>query len=421
MTYDAPVNDIMLALETAGELSLRAGKGMLGDVEADLARAVIEEAGKFAAEELAPLNKVGDAQGTHLKDGIVTTPDGWADLYKRWTAGGWAALPCPEEYGGQNLPSLVATVCNEIWHSANMSFGLGPLLTQGAVDALHAKGSDFMKSVILPKLVSGEWMGTMNLTEAQAGSDLSALRSKAEPQDDGTYLISGTKIFISYGDHELTENILHLVLARLPDAPAGTKGISLFLVPKYLINDDGTIGKRNDVACTGVEHKLGLHGSPTCTMTYGENGGAVGYLVGEENRGLQVMFIMMNAARLGVATQGVAVAERSYQQALAYALERVQGREAGASNGEAVPIARHPDVQRMLLRMKALTMAARAISYATAGAIDQSHRAGDDAERAEGARLAALLTPVSKAFATDIGVEVASLGIQVHGGLGYIE
>lgn len=302
-----------------------------------------------------------------------------------------------------------------------MAFALGPLLTQGAVDALHAKGDDFMKSVILPKLVSGEWMGTMNLTEPAAGSDLNLLRTKAEPQGDGTYKITGTKIYISYGDHNLTENIVHLVLARLPDAPEGTRGISIFLVPKFHVNADGSLGDRNDVYCTGVEEKLGIHASPTCTMTFGDNGGATGHLIGEENKGLQIMFIMMNAARLGVAGEGVASAERAYQLARAYANDRVQGSDVRDPDGGAVTIVHHPDVQRMLLRMKALTEAARAISYATAGAMDVSRRASEAADREEGARLSALLTPVAKAFGTDIGVEVSSLGIQVHGGMGYVE
>ncbi|MEL7543848.1 MAG: acyl-CoA dehydrogenase, partial [Pseudomonadota bacterium] len=354
------------------------------------------------------------------EDGVVM-PDGARTAYERWAEAGWAALPCPEEFGGQNLPTLISTVCNEIWHSANMAFALGPLLTQGAVDALHAKGDDFMKSVILPKLVSGEWMGTMNLTEPTAGSDLNLLCTKAEPQGDGTYKITGTKIYISYGDHDLTENIVHLVLARLPDAPKGTRGISIFLVPKFHVNADGSLGARNDVYCTGVEEKLGIHASPTCTMTFGDNGGAVGHLIGEENKGLQIMFIMMNAARLGVAGEGVASAERAYQLSLAYANDRVQGSDVRDPDGGAVAIVHHPDVQRMLLRMKSLTEAARAISYATAGAMDVSRRASDAAEREEGARLTALLTPVAKAFGTDIGVEVSSLGIQVHGGMGYVE
>jgi len=421
MTYQAPVNDIALALETAAGLSNLIESGIAEGVDEDLVNAIVEEAGKFAAEELAPLNAVGDTQGASLEDGKVRLPEGWAEMYNNWAEGGWAALPCPTEFGGQGLPSVISTAVNEIWSTANLAFSLGPLLTQGAIHAVHAKATDELKQMFLPKLVSGEWAGTMNLTEPHAGTDLGALRTKAVPQADGIYLISGTKIFISYGDHEMTENIAHLVLARLPDTPAGTRGISLFVVPKFLINEDGSLGERNDVYCTGVEHKLGIHASPTCVLSFGDNGGAVGYLIGEENKGLAVMFIMMNAARLGVGIQGVAIGEAATQKAIAYANERRQGSTTQSPAGQMVPIVEHPDVRRNLLTMKALTAAARAICYATAREIDISERASDADERAKAAYRAALLTPVAKAYSTDLAVEVASIGVQVHGGMGYIE
>lgn len=422
MTYRAPVSDIMRAVTSAAGLNTLVAQGVIDGVDEDIVNAIVDEAGRFATDQLDPLNWPGDQQGSQRRaDGTVQTPDGWKEAYHAWREAGWAALPCPEEFGGQNLPTIVSMACCEIWNAANASFGAGPVLSQGAVHALSHRGSDAIKQVYMAKLVSGEWTGTMNLTEPQAGSDLGALRSRAERADDGSYRITGTKIYISYGDHDMTENIIHLVLARLPDAPAGTRGISLFLVPKVLVNDDGSLGAPNDVLCAGVEHKLGLHGSPTCTMKYGENGGAVGYLIGEENRGLQVMFLMMNAARLAVATQGVAIAERATQAAVAYANERRQGSARGSAPGEMVPIVQHPDIQRTLMTMKAQTGAARAIAMATAAAIDVSERAMDDATRAAGAARAALLTPVAKAYATDIGVEVASLGVQVHGGMGYVE
>jgi butyryl-CoA dehydrogenase len=319
------------------------------------------------------------------------------------------------EYGGQGLPTLVSAPCIEMWNAAAMAFGLGPLLTMGAVEAVSHHGSEELKERYLAKLVSGEWTGTMNLTEPQAGSDLAALRSRAEPAGDGTYRITGTKIFITYGEHDLTDNIVHLVLARLPDAPHGTRGISLFLVPKVL--PDGSL---NDLRCAGIEHKLGIHGSPTCTMAFGDNGGAIGWLIGEENRGLACMFTMMNNARLSVGLQGVAIAERAYQDAIAYAKERRQGKAGPSSDGMS-PIVEHPDVKRMLLEMKALTAASRAICYLTAAALDRSRLGESEAERRQAGEVASLLTPVAKAFSTDIGIEVASLGIQVHGGMGFVE
>src|SRR5688572_12075870 len=420
MAYQAPVDDIMHALRAAAGLDGLIASGVL-EVDEDTIRAVIAEAGKFGAEVLEPLDTLGDRTGSKLMDGKVVTPPGWKEAYAQYVAGGWNGLGAPAHWGGQELPQVVATAAAEIWDSANLAFGLCPLLTHGAIDALEAQGSEALKRTYLPKMVTGEWTGTMNLTEPHAGSDLGALKTRAERQLDGTYRIFGTKIFITYGDHEMTDNIIHLVLARLPDAPPGTRGISLFLVPKYLVNPDGSLGARNDVVCAGVEHKLGIHASPTCVMKYGEKDGAVGYLVGEENRGLNVMFIMMNAARLAVGVQGVALAERATQRAIAYAQERKQGRGPTARGGDMAPIIEHPDIRRNLMTMKALTQAARAICLVTARETDISRRAKDAAERAAAANRVALLTPVAKAFSTDIGCEVASIGVQVHGGMGFIE
>ncbi len=420
MTYQAPVDDILQALKAAADLDKHLDDTF--GMDQDTIRAVIEEAGKFAAEVLDPLSKVGDRAGSKLVDGTVVTPPGWKEAYQQFAAGGWSGLQGPEEYGGQALPAILGTAAAEIWNSSNMGFGLCPLLTHGAIDAIEAQGSEALKHMYLPKMVKGDWTGTMNLTEPHAGSDLGALKTRAVKQADGTYRIFGTKIFITYGDHEMTENIIHLVLARLPDAPAGTRGISLFLVPKVLVNADGSLGARNDVVCAGVEHKLGIHASPTCVMKYGEKGeGALGYLVGEENRGLNVMFIMMNAARLAVGMQGVAVAERATQQAIAYAKERKQGRSAGAKGSDMSPIIEHADVRRMIMTMKAMTQAARMICLVTAKETDISRRAKDPAVRAAAASRVALLTPIAKAFATDIGCEVASIGVQIHGGMGFIE
>jgi alkylation response protein AidB-like acyl-CoA dehydrogenase len=421
MTYQAPVDDIMHALKAAAGLDELIRSGVLEGIDEETIRAVIEEAGKFGSEVLDPLSAAGDRAGSKLVDGKVVTPDGWKAAYKQFAEGGWGALAASEEWGGQNLPQVVATAAGEIWNAANLAFGLCPLLTFGAIDAIEAQGSEDLKKTYLPKMVTGEWTGTMNLTEPHAGSDLGHLKTRAEKQADGTYRIFGTKIFITYGDHEMTDNIIHLVLARLPDAPPGTRGISLFLVPKYLVNEDGSLGERNDVVCAGLEHKLGIHASPTAVMKYGEKDGAVGYLVGEENRGLNVMFIMMNAARLAVGTQGVSVAERATQQATAYARERRQGRTASSRGGEMGPIIEHADIRRTLMTMKALTQAARAICLVTARETDVARRAKDAGRRAAAANRVALLTPVAKAFSTDIGCEVASMGVQVHGGMGFIE
>jgi len=424
VTYQAPLADIGFALKHGTALAPALEQGLFGDLTLDVVDAVLAEAGRFAGEVIAPLNPVGDRYGTPFKDGAVTTAPGWKEAYQAWRSGGWNGLAAPTEWGGQALPQVVNAACTEMWHAASMAFADGPMITMAAIDALNAHGSAPLKRAYLEKLVSGEWMGTMQLTEPQAGSDVGALRARAERTGDGAYRITGQKIFITYGEHDLTDNIIHFVLARLPDAPAGTRGISLFLVPKFLLHPDGSLGARNDVRAHSVEHKLGIHGSPTCTMIFGDNGGATGFLIGEENAGMACMFTMMNRARLAVGLQGVGVAECATQQALAYARERRQGRAAGAAGTPAMqsaPIIAHPDVKRMLLTMRGLTQAARAICYATAMALDRSERSPDAAARNAAHERASLLTPVAKAFSTDIGNEVTSLGVQVHGGMGYIE
>ncbi len=423
--YRAPVDEIAFTLKHVAGLRAALDEGQLGDLSEDLADAILTEAGRFASEEIAPLYRIGDEQGAVLKDGAVTTPPGWKELYARWCEGGWNALTGPVEHGGQGLPMMLSVAALEMWNSGAMAFAIGPTLTMGAVEALERHASAALKAVYVDKLVSGQWMGTMNLTEPQAGSDVGALRTRAERRDDGTYRIYGQKIFITYGEHDFTDNIVHLVLARLPDAPAGTRGISLFLVPKFLVNADGSLGRRNDVFCASIEHKLGIHGSPTCTMVYGdgyvagEEKGAVGWLIGEENKGLACMFTMMNNARLAVGMQGVAVAEAATQKAIAYAKERRQGRAAGDTGKEMSLIVLHPDVRRMLSTMEVLTWTARAISYACAHAIDMSKADGERSKHWN--ERAGLLTPLAKAWSTDVGVDVASLGVQVHGGMGFIE
>jgi 3-(methylsulfanyl)propanoyl-CoA dehydrogenase len=421
MTYRAPINDILLSLNHGAGLKAAVAAGHYGDFDGDITQAVLEEAGKFATDVLAPLNRVGDEHGIKLDGGNVTTAPGWPDAYKRWTDAGWNAVSGSEAFGGQGLPLAINAACTEIWSASNAAFGLCPLLTLSAMEALDAHGSEELKQIYLAKLVSGEWTGTMQLTEPQAGSDVGALRTRAERQADGTYRIRGTKIFITYGDHDMTDNIVHFVLARLPDAPAGTKGISLFLIPKFMVKEDGSLGERNDIYPSGVEHKLGMHASPTCTMTMGDRGGAIGYLIGEENRGMQCMFTMMNQARLAVGLEGVGIADRAYQHALAYAQERKQGRAVGKTGDGLDPIIVHPDVKRMLMQMRAMTAAARTISYATAVALDVASRAKDAKVKADAAARGALLTPIAKAFSTDIGNEVSYLGVQVHGGMGFIE
>lgn len=426
MSFAAPVREISFALNEIAGLKADLKAGLHGDLSGDLVDAVLEEAGRFATQEIAPLNRDGDIEGAVLKDTVVTMPKGWKAVYEQWAESGWGALASEEEWGGQDLPISLAMAVQDMWNAASMAFGIGTVLTHGATEAISAHGTSELCKTYLTRMVSGEWTGTMNLTEPHAGSDLSRLRAKAEKQDDGTYRIKGTKIFITYGEHDLTENIIHLVLARLPDAPEGTRGISLFLVPKFLVNEDGSLGERNDVYCTSMEHKLGIHASPTCTMTFGDNDGAVGYLIGEENRGLNCMFTMMNNARLSVGIQGVAIAERAYQQAFAYAQERRQGKAEewdgfSGSDTEMVPIIAHPDVRRMLLTMKSMTAAARVICYMTGVEIDRAEADGDDAGKAKAHARANILTPIAKAFSTDIGVDVASIGVQVHGGMGYVE
>ncbi|MDF1608607.1 acyl-CoA dehydrogenase [Hoeflea sp. YIM 152468] len=423
--YRAPVEEIAFTLKSVAGMRKALEAGRFGDLGEDLVDAILAEAGRFASDEIAPLNEIGDSHGAVLEDGAVTTPPGWKEMYQNWIAGGWNGLTGPEAYGGQGLPMLLSVAALEMWNSGSLAFGVGPTLTMGAVEAVDKHASDDLKAKYLEKLVTGEWMGTMNLTEPQAGSDLNALKARAEPVGDGSYRIFGQKIFITYGEHDFTDNIIHLVLARLPDAPAGTRGISLFLVPKFFVADDGTLGGRNDVICAGLEHKLGIHASPTCTMIYGdgkygETPGAIGWLVGEENKGLACMFTMMNNARLAVGMQGVAVAEAAYQKALAYAKERTQGRAPGYTGEGMSPIIGHPDVARMLMTMKALTQGARAICYSCAEALDMARVSDGDEARAWSER-ASLITPIAKAFATDIGMEVASLGVQVHGGMGFIE
>ncbi|NZD48172.1 acyl-CoA dehydrogenase [Rhizobium leguminosarum] len=422
--YKAPVEEIAFTLKHVAGMGEAISKGLLGDLGEDLVDAILAEAGRFATEEVAPLAEIGDRQGARLIDGEVRLPDGWRDLYRHWIAGGWNGLTALEAFGGQALPHMLNVAALEMWNSGSMAFALAPTLTMGAIEAVSTHGSAALKDKYLEKMVSGEWTGTMNLTEPHAGSDLGVLKARAERRDDGSYRLFGQKIFITWGEHDAADNIIHLVLARLPDAPAGTRGISLFLVPKFLVNDDGSLGPRNDLFCHSLEHKLGIHGSPTCTMIYGDGKfggqkGAVGWLVGEENKGLACMFTMMNNARLAVGMQGVAIAEAATQKALAYARERTQGRAPGASGAGMSPIVDHPDVARMLLTMKALTQGARAISYACAHAIDMSHRAGETSRQWQ--ERAALLTPIAKSFSTDTGVDVASLGIQVHGGMGFIE
>ncbi len=419
--YRAPVDEIAFTLRQVcglGDVQKSARHAELSD---DLVDAILTEAGRFAAEEIAPLNSIADKHGTPLENGVVTTPPGWREAYHAWIEGGWNGLSASPEAGGQGLPQMLSAAALEMWNSGSMAFAIGPTLTMGAVEAVEEHASAELKAKYLEKLATGEWMGTMNLTEPQAGSDLNALKARAERNEDGSYRIFGQKIFITYGEHDLTDNIIHMVLARLPDAPAGTKGISLFLVPKFLVNDDGSLGERNDVHAAGVEEKMGIHGSPTCTMVYGDDGGAKGWLIGEENRGLACMFTMMNIARLAVGIQGLGVAERAYQHALSYAVERKQGKAPGDKGEGMSPIARHPDIKRMLLGMKSRTQIARAICYACAHAIDMADVAEDADSRTFWSERAGLLTPIAKALSTDFGVEVASLGIQIYGGMGFIE
>jgi acyl-CoA dehydrogenase len=423
--YEAPVEEILFTLKHVAGLNDALSSGRLGDLSEDIVDAVISEAGRFATDEIAPLAEIGDRQGASVEEHKVKTPDGWAALYKAWAEGGWASLSGPEAFGGQALPHMLLVATFEMWNSGAMGFAIGPTLTIGAVEALEAHASEAIRAKYLPRMVSGEWMGSMNLTEPNAGSDLGVMKTRAERKSDGTYRIFGQKIFITYGEHDFTDNIVHLVLARLPDAPPGSRGISLFVVPKFLVNDDGSLGARNDVHVHSLEHKMGIHGSPTCTMIYGdgkfgEEPGAIGWLVGEENKGLACMFTMMNNARLMVGMQGVAIAETATQKAIAYARERLQGRAPGWQGEGMSPIIEHPDVIRMLTTMKAVTQGARAIAYACAHAVDMAHASTGELRQFWQDR-ANLLTPLAKSIPTDAGVEVSSLGIQVHGGMGFIE
>ncbi|HKO07260.1 MAG TPA: acyl-CoA dehydrogenase [Alphaproteobacteria bacterium] len=417
--YSPPLKEMRFALDLAG-LAEVAGLPGTGELTPDLVDAVLDEAGKLAAEVLAPLNQPGDKEGSRLENGIVYTPKGFKEAYRRFVEGGWNSVPFAPEHGGQGLPTLIHIALSEMWNAANMSFALCPLLNFGAVEAINAHGSPDQKATYLPKMISGEWCGTMNLTEPQAGSDLSLIKTRAV-RDGQHYRITGQKIFITYGDHDLTDNIIHLVLARTPEAPAGTRGISLFVVPKMLVKPDGSLGARNDLRCVSLEHKLGIKASPTAVMAFGDERGAVGYLVGEENRGLAYMFTMMNNARLGVGLEGVAIAERAYQQARDYAKSRVQSRDIASSDEKPVTIIHHPDVRRMLLSMRAQGEAMRALVYYAAALLDLAKRHPDAAARQAHERLVDLLIPVCKAWSTDLGVEIASVGIQVHGGMGYIE
>jgi alkylation response protein AidB-like acyl-CoA dehydrogenase len=421
--YTAPVRDMRFVLEHLAGLPELAELEAFSHADADMVGSLLEEAGRFCSQAVAPTNREGDEHGAQLTaDGEVVLPDSFRRVYDQYVEAGWAALSQPPEYGGGGFPLVVASAFKEMLNAANLSFSLGPLLTTGAVYAMSHHADDELKNTYLPRMVTGEWAGTMNLTEPQAGSDVGAATTKAVPQGDGTYRITGQKIYITFGEHQLTDQIVHLVLARLPDAPPGTKGISLFVVPKYLVEDDGSLGERNDVTCISIEHKLGIHASPTCTMAYGEQGdGAVGYLVGRENEGMREMFTMMNDARLGVGQQGVAIAERAYQQAVAYAKERRQGRAPGAEPGEQSPIIAHADVRRMLMTMKACIEAARALTFVNAAALDRAAAHPDEDVREHNQKLADLYTPLSKAWGTDLGVELTSLAIQVHGGMGYVE
>ncbi len=417
MTYVAPTDDMMFVLEELCGLDEISQLPGLEDATPDMVTAILEEAGKFAGDVLGPLNAVGDQAGLGFAEGEVTTPEGWRAAYETLVEMGWNAPTASPDHGGMGLPEVVNAAILEMFNGANTAFQLCPLLTQGAIEAINGYASDDLKALYLPKLVTGEWTGTMNLTEPQAGSDLAAIRSKAVPEGDH-YRISGQKIFITYGEHDMAENIVHLVLARLPDAPAGVKGISLFIVPKFIPDAEGAPGARNDLRCVSIEHKLGIHASPTCTMSYGDDGGAIGYLVGEPNKGLQYMFTMMNNARLGVGLQGVGISEAATQHAVRYAMDRTQG---GTPEGAEATIMGHPDIRRMLGLMKARTEAARALAFLAARSLDFAHRAEDDDTRALHQRRVDLLIPVAKAWSTELSIHAASLGVQIHGGMGYIE
>jgi alkylation response protein AidB-like acyl-CoA dehydrogenase len=419
--YVAPLKDIRFVMQELAGLDQVVALPGCEEASPDVIDAILDEAAKFAGAVLSPLNRVGDREGAKWKDTVVTTSPGFKEAYRQFVDNGWNGLGCDPEFGGQGLPKLLSTAVSEMWKAANHAFSLCPMLTQGAIEALMIAGTDTQKSSYLPNLVSGEWTGTMNLTEPSAGSDLAAVRSRAEPVGDGTFRIFGQKIFITYGEHDMTDNIVHLVLARTPNAPEGVKGISLFVVPKFMLNADGTLGERNDVFCVSIEHKLGIHGSPTAVLAFGDNGGAIGTLVGEENRGLEYMFVMMNAARFNVGLEGLGDAERAYQRAVMYAKDRVQGTEVGVRGGPKVPIIKHPDVRRMLMSMRARIEAMRALAYVTAAAQDHAHNNPDEVARKQGQAFAELMIPVVKGWSTESAIDIASLGVQVHGGMGFIE
>ena len=421
MTYTAPVKDMLFNMEHLAGLEQIAQIPGFEDAGVETAQAVLEECAKLSEGVIAPLNVPGDLNPSSFKDGKVTTTPGFADAFKQYAEGGWQGLQHPADFGGQGLPKTIGAACIEMINSANLSFALCPLLTDGAIEALLTAGSDELKATYLEKLITGEWTGTMNLTEPQAGSDLALVRTKAEPQADGTYKVFGTKIFITYGEHDMADNLVHLVLARVAGAPEGVKGISLFVVPKFMVNKDGSLGERNDVHCVSIEHKMGIKASPTAVLQFGDHGGAVGYLVGEENRGLEYMFIMMNAARYAVGMQGIAVAERSYQHAVAYAKERVQSRPVDGSVKASATIIHHPDVRRMLMTMRAFTEGCRAMASTAAAAYDAAHHHPDAATREQNQAFYELMVPLVKGYSTEMSLEVTSLGVQVHGGMGFIE
>jgi len=421
MSFTAPVKDMLFNLQHLANIDEIAAIPGFEDAGLETAQAVLEECAKFNEGMVAPLNWEGDKNPSSWKDGVVTTTPGFKEAYKQYCEGGWQSLQHPAEFGGQGLPKAIGAACGEILNAANLSFALCPLLTDGAIEALLTAGSDELKAVYLEKLISGEWTGTMNLTEPQAGSDLSMVRSRAEPQPDGTYKVFGTKIFITYGEHDMAQNIVHLVLARVSGAPEGVKGISLFVVPKFMVNKDGSLGARNDVHCVSIEHKMGIKASPTAVLQYGDHGGAVGYLVGQENRGLEYMFIMMNAARYAVGVQGIAVAERAYQRAAQYARDRVQSRPVDGSIKASAPIIHHPDVRRMLMTMRAYTEGCRAMAAVAAAAYDAAHHHPDAEVRRQNQSFYEFMVPLVKGYSTEMSLEVTSLGVQIHGGMGFIE
>src|SRR5471032_3141015 len=421
MPYQAPLKDMLFVMNELADL---AGVNALPgneDATPDTAEAVLEENAKFVSNVIAPLNNASDKEPSFWHDGQVTTSKGFKEAFKAFGEAGWQGVQHPVDFGGQGLPKLLATPCIEMLNAGSIAFALVALLSDGAIEALMTAGSDELKATYLENLVSGKWTGTMNLTEPQAGSDLAAVRTRAVPQGDGTYKVFGTKIFITYGEHDMAENIVHLVLARTPDAPAGVKGISLFVVPKFLVNADGSLGARNDAHCVSIEHKLGIKASPTAVLQFGDHGGAVGQLIGEENRGLEYMFIMMNAARFAVGLQGVAVSERTYQKAVAFAKDRVQSRPVDGSAKQPVSIIHHPDVRRMLLTMRAFTEGSRALAYVAASHCDLAHHHLDEAARASHQAIYEFLVPIVKGWSTELSIDVASLGVQVHGGMGFIE